>query len=269
MTAQAPYAAFFMNDCEVHRKPLIPDFWLLILAVCLLFSGCRKRLPDPQVIRRKAEPSAVPAPTAVPTASPSPVREPTASPAPTEPAAIPAALRYEVPVLSQDGLLLNGAPTGVGCVPVCIEMIPEYPVLTAQETIDRNAEQGLYAAGRGMSSASAADELAELGYTHRLEMNASREELLTAFREHGPVGVLVKTNWVPGTMNHAAVLTAADEENDLFTFNDPFYGSAVRWSWESFDGIWGLNYAGDRDYDGTVVRRVYFTIYPSADPEVR
>ena len=268
-----PQIFYFMNHSEMHRKPLFLILTLLILAVCLLVSGCGKRLPDPQVIRREAVPSTVPTQTPVPTASPAPVQEPTPSPAPTETAAVPAALHYEVPVLSQDGLLLNGAPTGVGCVPVCIEMMtswwnsvsPEYPVLTAQETIDRNAEQGLYAAGRGMSSASAADELAELGYTHRLELNATREELLAVFREHGPVGVLVKTNWVPGTMNHAAVLTAADEENDLFTFNDPFYGSAVQWSWEAFDGIWGLNYAGDRDYDGTVVRRVYFTIYPAAD----
>ena len=175
-----------------------------------------------------------------------------------------------MPVLSQEGLLLNGAPTGVGCVPVCIEMItawwntisPDYPVLTAQETIDRNAEQGLYAAGRGMTSASAADELKELGYIHRLEMNSSKEELLEAFEAHGPVGVLVKTNWVPTTMNHAAVLTAYDEGKDLFTFNDPFYGSVVQWSWEAFDGIWGLNYAGDRDYNGEVVQRVFVTIYP-------
>ncbi len=138
----------------------------------------------------------------------------------------------------------------------------EYPILTAQETIDRNAAQGLYVAGRGMTSASAADELAELGYVHRMELNSSREELLEAFRKNGPVGVLVKTNWVPTTMNHAAVLTGYDPVSDLYTFNDPFYGSTVQWSWDSFDGIWGLNYAGDKDYAGSVVQRVFFTIYP-------
>lgn len=240
------------------------------IAVLILLSGCGKKLPDPQVIHNPLPVKATAVSTATPTASPSPaaarVTE-TASPEPTE---TPAASAYDVPVLSQEGLLLNGAPTGVGCVPVCIEMItawwntisPDYPVLTAQETIDRNAEQGLYAAGRGMTSASAADELKELGYIHRLEMNSSKEELLEAFEAHGPVGVLVKTNWVPTTMNHAAVLTAYDEGKDLFTFNDPFYGSVVQWSWEAFDGIWGLNYAGDRDYNGEVVQRVFFTIYP-------
>ena len=137
-----------------------------------------------------------------------------------------------------------------------------YPVLSAQEVIDRNAEQGLYVAGRGMTSASAADELAEIEYVHRMELNSSKEELLAAFKAHGPVGVLVKTNWVPTTMNHAAVLTTYDEATDTVTLNDPFYGSTVTWSWDSFDGIWGLNYAGDKDYSGNVVRRVYFTIYP-------
>ena len=90
----------------------------------------------------------------------------------------------------------------------------------------------------------------------------SKEELLADLEAYGPVGVLVKTNWVPTTMNHAAVLTAYDEATDTVTLNDPFYGSAVSWSWDAFDGIWGLNYAGDRDYSGEVVRRIFFEIYP-------
>ena len=216
------------------------------------------------------QPSALPACTASPSPSPSP--SPTASAVPLS-TATPAPLCYDVPVLSQDSLTLNGAPTGVGCVPSCIEMITawwhsvsaEYPILSAQEVIDRNAAQGLYAAGRGMSSASAADELAELGYVHHMELNSSKEELLESLRTHGPAGVLVKTNWTPGTMNHAAVLTAYDPAEDTVTLNDPFYGSSVTWSWEAFDGIWGLNYAGDRDYSGSVVRRVYFSISP--EPE--
>ena len=118
-----------------------------------------------------------------------------------------------------------------------------------------------------MSSISAADELAEIGYTHNMYLNSSKEALLAALREHGPVGVLVKTNWVPTTMNHAAVLTAYDETTDTVTLNDPFYGSEVSWSWEAFDGIWGLNYAGDRDYSGDVVRRVFFEIYPEGHNE--
>ncbi len=244
--------------------------FLPLFAALALLSGCRHKLPDPQVIHNPPQAAAAAAATATATVSPSPTAvliTATASPEPTE---TPSASVYDVPVLSQEGLLLNGAPTGVGCVPVCIEMItawwnsisPDHPILTAQETIDRNAEQGLYAAGRGMTSASAADELEELGYVHRLEMNSSKEELIAAFDAHGPVGVLVKTNWVPTTMNHAAVLTAYDEEKDLYTFNDPFYGSVVQWSWEAFDGIWSLNYAGDRDYSGSVVQRVFFTIYP-------
>ncbi len=246
---------------------------VLSLLILLTAASCsQSRLPDPQVVR--LGPAAAPEKsTAEPTPSPSATAAPTALPSET-PAETPAVIEYDVPVVPQDGLLLNGAPTGVGCVPACIEMITawwhgvseEYPVLTAQETIDRNAEQGLYVAGRGMTSASAADELAELGYVHRMELNSSREELLEAFRRDGPVGVLVKTNWVPTTMNHAAVLTAYDPEKDLLTFNDPFYGSTVRWSWESFDGIWGLNYAGDRDYAGSVVQRVFFTIRPGQHP---
>ena len=241
--------------------------FLLSILILLTAAGCsQSRLPDPQVIALPPQTVTPPTETAVPTRENTPV--PTATPVP--PTETPAVIEYEVPVVSQDGLLLDGAPTGVGCVPACIEMITtwwhsvseNYPVLTAQETIDRNAPQGLYAAGRGMTSASAADELAELGYVHHMELNSSREELLEAFIRHGPVGVLVKTNWVPDTMNHAAVLTAWDPVTDTLSFNDPFYGSTVRWSWESFDGIWGLNYAGDRDYTGNVVQRVYFSIYP-------
>ena len=244
----------------------------MLLIMCILLTGCgTNKLPDPQV---------VPGPvTALPTAADTDPTE-TATPGPfpsplpvlptMEPTKTPVTLGYEVPVLSQEGLLLDGAPTGVGCVPVCIEMITSYwngtdsryPVLSAQEVIDRNAEQGLYVAGRGMTSASAADELAEIEYVHRMELNSSKEELLAAFKAHGPVGVLVKTNWVPTTMNHAAVLTTYDEATDTVTLNDPFYGSTVTWSWDSFDGIWGLNYAGDKDYSGNVVRRVYFSIYP-------
>ena len=243
---------------------------LILLAAAVICSGCRKRLPDPQVIRF------VNTETPVPTFTPKPSPSATVSPTLTIPTETPAPVSYHVPVLSQEGLLLNGAPTGVGCVPVCIEMITSwwhsvsenYPILTAQETIDRNAEQGLYAAGRGMTSASAADELAELGYVHHMELNSSKEALLAAFEAHGPVGVLVKTKWIPATMNHAAVLTAYDPVSGILTFNDPFYGSAVQWSWEAFDGIWGLNYAGDRDYSGSVVRRVFFTIYPQDAPDI-
>ena len=254
-----------MRSAGSRFRKLLPAFLIPVL-LC----GCGKKLPDPQVIHNPPQITVTAAITATATASPSPTAVPATATASPEPTETPAASAYDVPVLSQEGLLLNGIPTGVGCVPVCIEMITawwnsvsaEYPILTAQETIDRNAEQGLYAAGRGMTSASAADELGELGDVHRMELNSSKEELIAAFEEHGPVGVLVKTNWIPTTMNHAAVLTAYDEGKDLFTFNDPFYGSVVQWSWEAFDGIWGLNYAGDRDYSGAVVQRVFFTIYP-------
>ena len=242
---------------------------LMIMLAILFLSGCDEtRLPDPQIVPGPTSSSNVYRPTSgvIPTrtVSPSP------SAIPSTPTVTPIVINYEVPVLSQDGLLLNGAPTGVGCVPVCIEMITawwnsidsDYPILGAQKIIDCNAEQGLYVAGRGMSSMSAADELAEIGYYHQMELNSNKEELLKALEEHGPVGVLVKTNWVPTTMNHAAVLTSYDEKTDTVTLNDPFYGSTVSWSWDSFDGIWGLNYAGDRDYSGDVVRRVYFVIYP-------
>lgn len=251
--------------------------YLLILLFTFLTAGCvRHTLPAPQVVPGpviKASETAPVIPTNTnttneQTATPSP------TPIPTEPTKTPVILGYDVPVLSQDGLFLNGAPTGVGCVPVCIEMMTSYwnklnsryPVLSAQEIIDRNAEQGTYAAGIGMSSLSAADELLEIGYIHKMELNTSKEELLEALKEYGPVGVLVKTNWVPTTMNHAAVLTVYDETTDTVTLNDPFYGSTVTWSWESFDGIWGLNYAGDKDYSGNVVRRVYFIIYPNKQP---
>ncbi len=236
--------------------------FLLLCAAC----STAARLPDPQVVMG---PTLTPVLSdtqtpGTPTPMPTPMNTPTF--VPTEEALH---IVYTVEPLSQDGLTLNGAPTGVGCVPVCIEMMTSFwhtavgtPILSAQECIDRNAEQELYVAGRGMSSASAADELAELGYIHRMRLNASREELLDALRDYGPVGVLVKTNWVPTTMNHAAVLTSYDEETDTVTLNDPYYGTEVSWSWESFDGIWGLNYAADPDYSGDVVRRVYFVIYP-------
>ena len=245
---------------------------LLMVLLIVFLAGCaKKRLPDPQVIPGPNSQTVTASPTF--TLTPSQTTSPFPQTDSPTPSATPIVIDYNVPVLSQDGLLLNGAPTGVGCVPVCIEMItawwndldPAYPILGAQEIIDRNAEQGLYVAGRGMSSMSAADELAEIGYFHQMVMNSSKEELLEVLTEHGPVGVLVKTNWVPTTMNHAAVLTSYDEKTDMVTLNDPFYGSTVTWSWDSFDGIWGLNYAGDRDYSGDVVRRVYFTIYPDEE----
>lgn len=237
-------------------------------------SGCRRTgLPDPQVVAGPTQAAVTPSVSVI-TATPTAefVSSPTPSLTPAEIVPTPVQINYEVPVLSQDGLFLNGAPTGVGCVPVCIEMItaywhgvdPEYPVLSAQEIINRASVRGTYVAGRGMSSAAAAGDLAEIGYIHRMELNSSKEEMLEVFQRHGPVGVLVKTNWVPTTMNHAAVLTGYDEDTDTVTLNDPFYGSTVSWSWDSFDGIWGLNYAGDRDYSGTVVRRVYFVIYPES-----
>ena len=254
----------------------------VLIAVLFLLCGCStKRLPDPQVVHRseiigretgKTVLTFTPTCTASPTLTAA-VFLPSETPVPTT---APMAIRYDVPVLSQEGLFLNGAPTGVGCVPVCIEMMtawwnrtdPGHPVLPAQEIIDKNAGQGLYAAGRGMSSYAAADELAEIGYAHEMRLNSSKEELLESFALHGPVGVLVKTNWVPTTMNHAAVLTGYDEVTDteteaVFSEPVPFYGSEVKWSWDAFDGIWGLNYAGDRDYSGDVVRRVFFEIYPS------
>lgn len=253
--------------------------FLAPLAALLILSSCRgNRLPDPQVIRNpivtaRSSGIAESAQTAAPSSTASPVPSATPSLTPTR---TPELIDYEVPVLSQDGLFLNGVPTGVGCVPVCIEMMTawwnsfdgSFPVLSAQEIIDRNGEQGLYVAGRGMSSYAAADELAEIGYRHEMYLNSSKEDLLASFRMHGPVGVLVKTNWVPTTMNHAAVLTGYNEDTDTVTLNDPFYGSEVSWTWDAFDGIWGLNYAGDRDYSGDVVRRVYFVIYPEKEKGV-
>ena len=259
--------------------------WLnCIFGTAAVFCGCsRSPLPDPQVIHgpERTATGHIYMSSAVPTGQAStPISAFTATPSATVlfftptvtpvPSVTPVLINYEVPVISQEGLFLKGVPTGVGCVPACIEMMTAWwnsvndanPVLSAQEVIDRNAEQGLYVAGRGMSSMSAADELAEIGYTHHMYLNSSKEALLAAFRDHGPVGVLVKTNWVPTTMNHAAVLTAYDETTDSVTLNDPFYGSEVSWSWDAFDGIWGLNYAGDRDYSGEVVRRVFFEIYP-------
>ena len=260
------------NDNSVIGADYYCCCWKQLFFVLVLFlAGCKtKGLPDPQIVPGpsvKATATALilpvdPTRTVSPTPSPAnPVIEPTAA---------PVVIEYDVPVLSQDGLFLDGVPTGVGCVPVCIEMMtaywnslnPVYPVLEAQEIIDRNSAQGYYIAGRGMSSMNAADELAEIGYFHKMELNSSKEILLTELKEHGPVGVLVKTNWIPTTMNHAAVLTFYDEVSDTVTLNDPFYGSTVTWSWDAFDGIWGLNYAGDRDYSGEIVRRVYFVIYP-------
>lgn len=261
------------NRCTIQKllKELLAVLAGIVLS-CIFCSCKRSDLPDPQVV---PGPILQTTQRILITLSPTPAFHSNHTPTPsvtvvlsTEPT--PVHIIYEVPTLSQDGLFLDGVPTGVGCVPVCIEMMTSYwnkiepihPILTAQEVIDRNAPEGLYAAGRGMSSASAADELEEIGYAHEMKLNSSKEELLEYFTKHGPIGVLVKTNWIPTTMNHAAVLTEYDEESDTVTLNDPFYGSTVTWSWESFDGIWGLNYAGDRDYSGSVVRRVFFSIYP-------
>ncbi len=250
------------NSYRKHSR-IVSGFFLFLLLCAACSSGTR--LPDPQVV---AGPSLTPALSESQTpGTPTPI--PATETPEVDPTEAPLRIEYAVEPLSQEGLTLDGSPTGVGCVPVCIEMMTAYwhdaagtPILSAQECIDRNAEQGLYAAGRGMSSSSAADELAELGYVHQMTLNASREELLEALENYGPVGVLVKTNWVPTTMNHAAVLKSYDAETDTVTLNDPYYGTEVSWSWESFDGIWGLNYAADPDYSGDVVRRVYFVIYP-------
>lgn len=266
-----------MTFSESHASSIILRKACLFALMQLCFlTGCRPtaKLHEPQVVSGPVRQNTSNAETAA-SATPEPAETLMKSPTPSatvEPTMPMLFISYDVPVLSQEGLLLNGSKTGVGCIPVCIEMITSwwnstnetFPILKAQEVIDRNAEQGLYVAGRGMSSASAADELAEIGYKHAMILNSSKEELLEALESQGPLGVLVKTNWIPTTMNHAAVLTSYDQATDTVTLNDPFYGSSVSWTWEAFDGIWGLNYAGDKDYEGTVVRRIFFTIIPES-----
>lgn len=176
---------------------------------------------------------------------------------------------YDVPTISQANLFLNGIETGVGCVPASIEMIlrwwhqknPDYPVLSAQNLIDRNAAQNLYQAGKGMTFSAAEDELDEAGYQMNIELNSNKEDLILALKKFGPLGVQIKTNWIPTTMNHVGVLTAYNAETDSITVNDPFYGRAVSWSWDSFDGIWSLNYAYHPE-KGEIFRRIFFYIVP-------
>ena len=180
-----------------------------------------------------------------------------------------AAIHYDVPILSQEGLYLDGVHTGVGCVPVCIEMITRYweaekglEHLDAQHIIDIKSAEGKYRAGYGMAAGDAADMMNKIGYHYRFRSNSDKEELIASFTEYGPLGVMVKTRWEPQRQNHSVVMIGWNPETEEITLNDPFYGSAVTWTWEQFDGIWGLNYNADKGENAKIMRRIYYIIYP-------
>ena len=219
--------------------------------------------------------SPVPTRTPAPIIYPSPVRTPTpvptTGPAPTQtlgPEFFHGSLWYEPEYVSQMGLRHNGRLINSGCTAASVEMLldfwnaykSEYPSMTAQTLIDRNAAQHNFDPNTGLNIMETEDELNEMGYYLGVRQDSSKEELLTALERYGPLLILTKTGWTPFGDNHMAVLTGYDPEADLVRLLDPWQtGGIMEFPYKNFDGIWSLNYAVDTDY---TLQRSFFFIVP-------
>ena len=180
-------------------------------------------------------------------------------------------LVYEdVPLISQRGLRYAGYQTGVGCSFAASAMAlafwhdykDEYPELSAQELLDLNVSQGSFDPVTGIAITQLQDDFESMGYRLGTRRNSNKEELLAALERYGPVITLVKVTWKETGQNHSALLVAYDEKTDEVTLNDPWESKPITMTYDAFDWIWGLNYAGK----GTAeLRRVFFFIVPKAE----
>ena len=182
-------------------------------------------------------------------------------------------LRYDVGFVSQEGLKIGNKPVSTGCTPASVQMIldfwhafkEEYPTMSAQQLININLSQNRFDASGGMNIMDTEDELRNMNYYLGTRTDSNKEELLTALERYGPILVLTKVNWTPFGANHMAVVTGYDPESDFIHIMDPWQtGGVMEFSYEGFDGIWGLNYLADED---DLLQRAFFFIVPFAELE--
>ena len=181
----------------------------------------------------------------------------------------PDSKKYDVPLVTQDGLKYKGVKTTLGCTAASVQMVldywktinPDYKTISAQKIIDINTSQGTFRTGEGLSIENVKDELQNIGYVLEIYQKSDKEQLLRVFDQFGPQILLVKTGWVPTGANHLVVLVAYDKETDTVTVNDPWFDHPFTWGWEAFDGIWSLNYS---QKENGYLTRSFFNILPAS-----
>ena len=219
-------------------------------------------------------PTRTPVPTITPTQTPIPTLTPTSGPSPTPtlgPEYFHGSIWYEPKFVTQEGLKYKGTKINTGCTAASVQMVldfwheykEEYPAITAQQLLNLNIRQNAFNPGTGLNIMSTEDELKDLNYYLGTRMDSNRKELLEALERYGPLLVLTKVNWIPSGGNHMAVVTGYDPENDIIRVLDPWQSIGIReFSYDSFDGIWSLNYLED---ENDVLRRTFFFIVPYAE----
>lgn len=213
--------------------------------------------------------TAVPSDTPTPTITPSPTATFGPTPTPTlGPDFFHGSLWYEPEFVSQEGLRYNGKLIDTGCTAASLQMVldfwhdykEDYPTLSAQGLIDRNVRQGQFSPSSGLNIMNTEDDLREMGYYLGTRQDSNKEELLAALERYGPLPVLTKVNWTPFGANHMAVITGYDPETDIIRVLDPWQtGGIMEFSYDSFDGIWSLNYLDD---EVETLQRTFFFIVP-------
>ncbi len=210
-------------------------------------------------------PSDTPVPTAAPTATP------TFGPTPTPtlgPEFFHGSLWYEPEFVSQEGLRYNGRQISVGCTAASVQMVldfwhaykEDYPAISAQKLLDQNVRQGQFNPASGLNIMNTQDDLRELGYYLGARQNSDKEELLAALERYGPILILTKVEWTPFGANHMAVVTGYLPDKDIVRVLDPWQaGGIMEFSYDSFDGIWSLNYLEDAS---DILQRSFFFIVP-------
>ena len=213
--------------------------------------------------------TAVPSNTPTPTVTPSPTATFGPTPTPTlGPDFFHGSLWYEPEFVSQEGLRYNGKLIDTGCTAASLQMVldfwhdykEDYPTLSAQDLIDRNIRQGQFSPFSGLNIMNTEDDLREMGYYLGTRQDSNKEELLAALERYGPLPILTKVNWTPFGANHMAVITGYDPETDIIRVLDPWQtGGIMEFSYDSFDGIWSLNYLDD---EVETLQRTFFFIVP-------
>lgn len=160
---------------------------------------------------------------------------------------------YNVPIQAQGTVYHNA-----GCAPTSISMVLAYynaqntanKLASAQEIIDiSDANDRL--SSKGMALTNLTDELDTLGYKNvNVKINAQYSDLQTAIKD-GPVivttGVKLTGDGIinssgpralvgPGNIIHAMVVTGIG--NDQVVVNDPWSGTQVELSKETFEKMW-------------------------------
>ncbi len=256
--------------------PLDPVIWISLPAAFLGFVAAldTSKLPawllpflpslpqSPIVSPVPEEPPALPEGIAPPLTPP----EVTAS---ATPVAIPGTYEpNDVPVRDQHGLKYRGGNTAYGCVPTSASMIldywhrrdPAHPTLSAQELLNKNAEQGEFR-GKGMGIDQLGNDIGD-HYVVKPQPNSNRTTLEQALG-NGPVMAVVHLGIKPIGEPHAVVVTGVASDGTV-SINDPWTGKSHTYSWEGFDASWGASFG--KDQQGVQYStRIFTTIVPNAN----